>query len=57
MKLSHLTLTGPDKGAFNNNVDKILSFFLNSANFAQHILLSLAPPSGFTLNLKALMKV
>ena len=31
--------------------------FLNSANFAQHALLTLAPPSGNALNFKALIKV
>ena len=38
-------------------IDKIAEVFLNSANFAQHSLLTLAPPSGYTLNLKALIKV
>ena len=31
--------------------------FLNSVNFAPHPLLTLAPPSGYALNLKALIKV
>ena len=31
--------------------------FLNSANFASHAFLTLAPPSGYALNLKALIKV
>jgi hypothetical protein len=31
--------------------------FLNSANFASHAFLALAPPSGYALNLKALIKV
>ena len=31
--------------------------FLNSANFAPHALLTLAPSSGYALNLKALIKV
>ena len=31
--------------------------FLNSTYFSQHSLLTLAPPSGYTLNLKALIKV
>jgi hypothetical protein len=31
--------------------------FLHSANFAQHALLTLAPSSGYALNLKALIKV
>ena len=31
--------------------------FLNLANFAQHTLLTLAPLSGYTLNLQALIKV
>ena len=32
-------------------------FFLNSANFASNALLTLAPPSSYALNLKALIKV
>ena len=31
--------------------------FLNSANFASHAFLTLAPTSGYALNLKALIKV
>jgi hypothetical protein len=31
--------------------------FLNSANFAKHTFLTLAPPSGYALNPKALIKV
>ena len=31
--------------------------FLNSANFAKHTFSTLAPPSGYALNLKALIKV
>jgi hypothetical protein len=31
--------------------------FLNSANFAPHAFMTLAPPSGNALNLKALIKV
>ena len=37
-------------------IDKIADVFLNLANFEQHTLLTLAPPSGYTLNLKALIK-
>jgi hypothetical protein len=31
--------------------------FINSANFAPHAFLTLAPPNGYALNLKALIKV
>ena len=31
--------------------------FINSVNFAPHAFLTLAPPSGYGLNLKALIKV
>jgi hypothetical protein len=31
--------------------------FLNSANLAKHTFSTLAPPSGYALNLKALIKV
>jgi hypothetical protein len=31
--------------------------FLNSANFVPHAFLTLSPPSGHALNLKALIKV
>ena len=38
-------------------IDKMADFFLNSANFAQHALLTLVPPSGYTFQPKALIKV
>ena len=38
-------------------IDNMADVFLNLANFEQHSLLTLAPPSGYALNLKALIKV
>ena len=38
-------------------IEGMAVFFLNSANFAPHALLTLALPSGYALNLKALIKV
>ena len=38
-------------------IEEMADIFLNSANFASHAFLSLAPPSGYALNLKALIKV
>ena len=38
-------------------IEEVANIFLNLANFAQHALLSLAPPSDYALNLKALLKV
>ena len=38
-------------------IEEMADIFLNSANFAPHALLTLAPPSGYALNLKALIKV
>ena len=38
-------------------IDEMTDVFLNSSNFAQQVLLTLAPPSGYDLNLKALIKV
>ena len=38
-------------------IEEMADVFLNSANFASHAFLSLAPPSGYALNLKALIKV
>ena len=38
-------------------IDKMADVFLNLANFAQHTLLTLAPPSGYTLYPKAWLKV
>ena len=35
----------------------MVDVFLNSANFAPHAFLTLVPPSGYVLNLKALIKV
>ena len=38
-------------------IEEMADVFLNSANFAPHAFLTLAPPSGYALNLKALIKV
>ena len=38
-------------------IEKMADVFLNSANFATHAFLTLAPPSRYALNLKALIKV
>jgi hypothetical protein len=38
-------------------IEEMGEVFLNSANFAPHAFLTLAPPSGYALNLKALIKV
>ena len=38
-------------------IEEMADIFLNLANFVPHALLSLAPPSGYALNLKALIKV
>ena len=38
-------------------IEEEANVFLNSANFAPHVLSTLAPPSGYALNLKALVKV
>jgi hypothetical protein len=38
-------------------IEEMADIFLNLANFAPHALLTLAPPSGYALNLKALIKV
>ena len=37
--------------------EEMADVFLNSANFAKHTFSTLAPPSGYALNLKALIKV
>jgi hypothetical protein len=37
-------------------IEEIADVFLNSANFAPQALLTLAPPSRYALNLKALIK-
>ena len=33
-------------------IEEMADIFLNSANFAPHAFLTLAPPSGYDLNLK-----
>ena len=33
-------------------IEEMADIFLNSANFASHALLNLAPPSSYALNLK-----
>jgi hypothetical protein len=38
-------------------IDEMADIFLNSANFAPHAFLTLAPPSAYALNLKAVIKV
>ena len=38
-------------------IEEMEDVFLNSANFATHTFLTLAPPSRYALNLKALIKV
>jgi hypothetical protein len=38
-------------------IEEMADVFLNSANFASHAFLTLAPPSDYALNLKALIKV
>jgi hypothetical protein len=38
-------------------IEEMGDVFLNSANLAKHTFSTLAPPSGYTLNLKALLKV
>ena len=38
-------------------IEETADVFLNSAIFVQHAFLTLAPPSGYALNLKALIKV
>ena len=40
-----------------NENKEMADVFLNLANFPKHALLTLAPPSGYALNLKALIKV
>jgi hypothetical protein len=37
-------------------IEEMADVFLNSANFAKHTFSTLATPSGFALNLKALIK-
>ena len=38
-------------------INEMADVFLNSANYARHTLLTFASSSGYTLNLKALIKV
>ena len=38
-------------------IEEMANVFLNSANFAPHSFLTLAPPSSYALNLKALIKL
>ena len=38
-------------------MEEMADIFQNSANFAPHAFLTLAPPSGYALNLKVLIKV
>ena len=38
-------------------IEEMVNVFLNSTNFAPYALLTLAPPMGYALNLKALIKV
>ena len=38
-------------------IEEIADVFLSSANFAKHTFSAIVPPSGFALNLKALIKV
>ena len=38
-------------------IEEMADVFLNSVNFASHAFLTLAPPIGYALNLKALIKV
>ena len=38
-------------------IEEMADVFLNLANFASHAFLTLAPPSGYALNLEALIKV
>ena len=41
----------------NSKIEWMVDTFLNSANYAPHVLLTLAPPSWYALNLKALIKM
>ena len=38
-------------------IEEMADVFLNAANFAPHAFLNLEPPSGYALNLNALIKV
>ena len=41
----------------NSKIEWMVDTFLNSANYAPHVLLTLTPPSWYALNLKALIKM
>jgi hypothetical protein len=43
--------------SFTKKIEEMADVFLNSANFASHAFLTLAPPSSYALNLEALIKV
>jgi hypothetical protein len=47
----------PKKSESLMKIEEMADVFLNSANFAPHALLMLAPHSGYALNLKPLIKV
>jgi hypothetical protein len=38
-------------------IEEMADVFLNLANFAPHAILTLAPPRGYALNIKLLIKV
>ena len=38
-------------------IEEMAEVFLNMVNFVSHAILTLAPPRGYALNLKALIKV
>jgi hypothetical protein len=38
-------------------IEEMADIFLTSANFASHAILTLAPSSGYALNLQALIKL
>ena len=38
-------------------IKEMVEVFLNSANFAPYVILTLAPPNGYALNLKSLIEV
>ena len=56
-KEDNLSDLSAKKMKFLMKIDEMADVFLNSANYAQHALLTFASPSGYTLNLKALIKV
>ena len=59
LKLLNLSDLSPKekKSECLNENKEMADVFLNLANFPKHALLTLAPPSGYALNLKALIKV